>query len=251
MRRLIIAGNWKMNKTLSEAVELAKGLRRKLYDVSHIDIVLCPPFTALYEVNKIIKGSNIDSGAQNMYWERDGAWTGEVSPDMIKDAGARFVIIGHSERRTLFGETDDMVNRKARAAIRCGLIPIICAGESLNEREKGETFKVIEKQMKKGLSGISKEDIVKIVIAYEPVWAIGTGRTATPEQAQEVHLFIRKLISDMYNEEVSGLIRIQYGGSVKPDNIKDLMKEKDIDGALVGGASLKLESFVQIVRGGV
>ena len=144
-----------------------------------------------------------------------------------------------------------MVNRKARAAIRCGLIPIICAGESLNERVKDETFKVIEKQMKKGLSGISKEDIVKIVIAYEPVWAIGTGRTATPEQAQEVHLFIRKLISDMYNEEVSGLIRIQYGGSVKPDNIKDLMKEKDIDGALVGGASLKLESFVQIVRGGV
>ena len=249
MRKPIIAGNWKMNKTIDEAVELAKGIRRELYNVSNIDIVLCPPFTALSEVNKIIKGSNIDLGAQDMYWEREGAWTGEVSPDMLKDSGARFVIIGHSERRTLFGETDEAVNRKVKSAINCGLIPIMCIGESLDERESGQTFKVIERHIKKGLSGLGKEWALKIVIAYEPVWAIGTGKTATPEQAQEAHSFIRDVLSNMYNEGISSLIRLQYGGSVNSDNIEDLMKEDDIDGALVGGASLKLESFIKIVRG--
>ena len=248
MRRPIIAGNWKMNKTVKEAIELVGGLKNQLKDFRDVDIVICPPFTGLAEVAKIIKGTNIQLGAQDLHQEDSGAYTGEISPVMLKELGCRYVIIGHSERRLYFGETNESVNQKAKAALKHNLVPIVCVGERLQQREKGETFEVIKDHVQNGLKDISLEEIKRVVIAYEPVWAIGTGITATPEQAQEAHSFIRNLLKQTYNEEVATLVPIQYGGSVKPDNIKDLMAKGDVDGALVGGASLELDSFVKIVK---
>jgi len=250
MRKTIIAGNWKMYKTVNEAIELANGLKRELFQLSGpgVDIVLCPPFTALSEVFEVISESDIQLGGQDVYWQEEGAFTGEVSCKMLKDVGCKFVIIGHSERRQYFSETNESVNNKIKAALNCGLTPIMCVGETLAEREKNLTFKVLEGHVVNGLKGLSEEDALKTVIAYEPVWAIGTGKTATPEQAEEVHKYIRELIKKVYNKEIADGVRIQYGGSVKPENIAELMKQPDIDGALVGGASLKVESFSQIVK---
>jgi triosephosphate isomerase len=250
MRKTIIAGNWKMYKTIPEAIELANGLKRELFklDNQKIDTVLCPPFTALSEVYEVIADSDIQLGAQDVYWQEEGAFTGEVSCKMLKDAGCKFVIVGHSERRQYFGETNESVNKKAKAALLQGLIPIVCVGETLSERESGKTFKVLDDHIKNGLSDISEQDILNVVIAYEPVWAIGTGKTATPETAQEAQKYIRDLLKKEYNKNVADNIRIQYGGSVKPDNIAELMKQPDIDGALVGGASLSVESFSVIVK---
>ncbi|MBL7068775.1 MAG: triose-phosphate isomerase [Candidatus Omnitrophica bacterium] len=249
MRRYIIAGNWKMNKTVGEAIELANGLKRELYDVTGLDIVICPPFTALSEVSEVVTGSNIYLGAQDFFWEEKGAYTGEVSSLMLKDTGCKYVIIGHSERRKYFGETNETVNKKLNTALKTGLLPIVCVGERLEEREGHKTFDVVKDHVENSLKGISKEDILRVTVAYEPVWAIGTGKTATPEQAEEVHKFIREIFIKMYGEETASLLRIQYGGSVTPDNIEGLMAKENIDGALVGGASLKVESFSSIVKG--
>lgn len=248
MRKPIIAGNWKLNKTIKEAVALITLLKRKLSDVESVEIVVCPPFTALGEACELLTDSNIRLGAQDVYWEEKGAYTGEVSAALIKDAGASFVIIGHSERRQYFHETDETVNKKTKAAIKAGLTPIVCVGETLSEREANKTFQVVETQLKGGFAGFSADEMEKLVIAYEPVWAIGTGRVATPQQAQEVHAFIRKNLSKAFGEETAGPLRILYGGSVKPDNISSLINEPDIDGALVGGASLEADSFAEIVK---
>ncbi|MBM3255417.1 MAG: triose-phosphate isomerase, partial [Candidatus Omnitrophica bacterium] len=247
MRKFIIAGNWKMYKNIGEAIDLANGLKRELFELSgdDIDIVLCPPFTALSEVAEVLAESNIALGAQDMYWQEEGAFTGEVSPLMLKDAGAKFVIIGHSERRQFFAETNESVNKKIKAALKHELTPIVCVGESLKEREAGQTFKVLDDHIQNGLSDISAAEMLKLVIAYEPVWAIGTGKTATPVQAQEAQNYIRDLLRKLYNKEVAAEVRIQYGGSVKPENTAELMQQPDVDGALVGGASLKIESFAE------
>jgi len=249
MRKTIIAGNWKMYKTLTEAIELANGLKRELFklDPLSVDVVLCPAFTALSEVAEVLNESGIQLGAQDLYWQQEGAFTGEISPLMLIDAGCKFVIIGHSERRQFFAETNETVNKKIKAALKAALTPIVCVGENLQERESDKTFDVISGQIKNGLADISAEDILKTVIAYEPVWAIGTGKTATPEQAQEAHKYIRDLLKKIYGREVSGSLRIQYGGSVKPENIVDLMSKPDVDGALVGGASLKVDTFSSLV----
>jgi len=212
--------------------------------------VICPPFTNLTEVAKIVQGTNIGLSAQNIYWEDSGAYTGEISSPMLKELGCQYVIIGHSERRAYFGETNETVNKKIKAALAHNLTPIVCVGEVLEQRENGKTFDVVKDHVFRALEGILEADAKKIIIAYEPVWAIGTGKTATPEQAQEVHAFIRGLLKELYNEEVASAIRIQYGGSVKPDNAKDLLAKEDIDGALVGGASLKIDSFVKIIQEG-
>jgi len=248
MRKTIIAGNWKMYKTINEAIELVNGLKRTLYNINNVEIAVCPPYTCLDQVSEVISESNIKLGAQDMHWEAEGAFTGEVSVLMLKDLGCKYVIIGHSERRQYFSETNETVNKKVKAALKYNITPIVCVGEKLEERQSGKTFQVVEDHIKNGLKDLSKEELAKVVIAYEPVWAIGTGLTAKPEQAQEVHAFIRKLLTDISDEETAQDITIQYGGSVKPDNIKDLIKQKDIDGALVGGASLKIDSFVEIVR---
>ena len=243
-----IAGNWKMNKTVGEAIALVRELKDSLSGVRGVEVAVSPPFTALYAVCKELEGSSIHLVAQNLYWEEKGAFTGEVSPIMLKEVGCHYVIIGHSERRQFFGETDETVNRRIKATLAQGLKVIFCIGETLNEREGGKTFSVIERQVEGGLKGFKDEEIENMVIAYEPVWAIGTGKTATPEQAEEVHRFIREKLEKLYSEEVSDKIRIQYGGSVTPENVKGLMGQKNIDGALVGGASLKAESFSKIVR---
>jgi len=248
MRKPFIAGNWKLNKTIKEAIELVNNLKRELSDIEKVDIAVCPVYTALSEISDILAGSNIKLGAQDVYWEEKGAFTGCVSSLMLKDAGCHYAIVGHSERRKYFFETDDMVNKKIKAVQSTGLIPIFCIGETLEEREEQKTITVVEKQLKGGLDGLSRNDILKLVIAYEPVWAIGTGRTATPEQAQEVHGFIRKWMEEHYLSEAASAVRILYGGSVKSSNIKDLMKQGDIDGALVGGASLESFSFIEIVK---
>ena len=248
MRRPIIAGNWKMNKTVDEAVSIAVALKRRFYTFSEADVVICPPFTALSKVHDQIVDSSIMLGAQDMYWEESGAFTGEVSPGMLKDVGCRYIIVGHSERRVIFGETDEDVNKKLKVVLRHGMVPIMCIGEKLEERDNGMTFEVLEKQLSRGLKNITKEEIARIVIAYEPVWAIGTGRTATPQQAQEAHKYIRDLIERSCDRETGSKIRIQYGGSVKPDNIAQLMAQEDVDGALVGGASLDVHSFTEIVE---
>lgn len=247
MRKPIIAGNWKMNCTIPEALELVKRLKVMISDVKGLEIVIAPPFTALSPVSHALIGSNMTLAAQNLFWEGKGAFTGEISAEMILDAGCDYVIIGHSERRQFFAETDDSVNRKVKAALVGGLIPIVCVGETLAERETGETFPVIERQLTNGLNDVKLSNFEDLVIAYEPVWAIGTGRTATPSQAQEVHAYIRGLLKNVLGE-AAGDIRVIYGGSVKPENIDDLMIEPDIDGALVGGASLKADSFARIVR---
>lgn len=248
MRKIIIAGNWKMNHTEREAVELATALRNELIDVEAVDIVVCPVFTVLPVVQDVLLDSNIALGAQNLYWEDSGAFTGEISAPMLKSAGVKYVIIGHSERRQFFGETDETVNKKTKAALKHDLIPIVCVGENLQERESNKTFDVIKKQCEGSLAGFKAEDIGKMILAYEPVWAIGTGKTATPAQAQEVHNFIRGFIRKMHGNDTAEAIRIQYGGSVKPENIAELVSQEDIDGALVGGASLKASTFVPLVK---
>ncbi len=247
MRIPLIAGNWKLFKTLDEALDLVNQLKVLVKDIKKVEVVVAPVFTAIATVSKAVKGTPIQVSAQDCYWEEEGAFTGEVSPKLLKDAGCTHVIIGHSERRQYFAETNDTVNKKTKAALAAGLTVLLCVGETLSERESGSTFEVIESQVRGGLSGISSDDLKPIVIAYEPVWAIGTGKTATEQQAQEVHAFIRKLLSEMYSKKIASSTRILYGGSVKPDNIKGLMAQVDIDGALVGGASLKADSFAGIV----
>ena len=246
MRRLLIAGNWKMNKTVPEALELVRELKERLKGVEDRDVLVCPPFTALYPVGRELEGSSILMGAQNMFYEEKGAFTGEISPVMLKDVGCSYVILGHSERRHIFGESDELINKKVISAVNHDLIPILCVGETLEEREKGETRQVVERQVREGLKGLKPED--EFVIAYEPVWAIGTGRSATPEMAQEVHAFIREVLTELFGKEKAEGVRILYGGSVKPENAKGLLEMPDIDGALVGGASLKAESFSAIVK---
>jgi triosephosphate isomerase len=248
MRRPIIAGNWKMNMTIDQSLDLAAKLKPEVAEVNGTDIILCPPFTALFTLSKVLRGTNISLGAQDVYWEEKGAYTGEVAPGMLSDVGCQYVIIGHSERRHLFAETNQSVNKKVKSALKSNLTPIICVGERLDERERGVTQGVVEEHVRRGLEGLSREEALRVVIAYEPVWAIGTGKTATPLQAQEVHSFIRGLLGKLYDKVVSSQVRIQYGGSVKPETIADLMKEEDVDGALVGGASLDAKSFAQIVK---
>lgn len=248
MRTPIIAGNWKMNTVVEDAKALVQELKPLVSDVTDVEIVVCPPFVSLTSVAEVIKGSNIGLGAQNLYWEKSGAFTAEVSAPMLKSTGCTYVIIGHSERRAYFHETDETVNKRIFAALDEGLKPIVCVGETLEERESGQTFDVIKRQITAGLANLSTKHMKTVVIAYEPVWAIGTGKTATPEQAQEVHAFIRKLLAEMFGDMTAEETRIQYGGSVKPNNVTALMSQADIDGALVGGASLKADSFAQIVK---
>lgn len=248
MRRPIIAGNWKMNETIDQSLDLVTKLKPEVAKVNDLDIVVCPPYTALFAVGKAIRGTNIFLSAQDIYWEEKGAYTGEVSPVMLTDLGCKYVIIGHSERRQFFGETNQSVNRRVKAALKFNLTPIMCVGERLEEKERGVTEGVVREHITRGLEGLSREEVLKMVIAYEPVWAIGTGKTATPDQAQEVHSFIRGLLGELYDEVIASQVRIQYGGSVKPDNISDLMRQEDIDGALVGGASLDARSFAQIIK---
>ncbi len=248
MRKIIIAGNWKMNKLISEAKELVRELKILVEGISEVEIVVCPVYTALYVVSQEISGSNIKLGSQDCFWEEKGAYTGEVSPVMLKDVGAEFVIIGHSERRQYFHETNEWVNKKTKKALEVGLRPIVCVGERLEEREAGKTFEVVRDQLEGGLGNLSSSDMMRVVIAYEPVWAIGTGKTATPSQAQEVHEFIRKWIAEKFGEKVAEEVTIQYGGSVKPNNARDLLSQKDIDGALVGGASLNAKDFAEIIK---
>lgn len=248
MRTPIIAGNWKLNNTVGEAVTLTTELKQLVADASGVEIVVAPPFTALAAVSATIAGSNVCLSAQDVYWEERGAFTGEVSPTLLKDVGCEYVIVGHSERRQYFGETNEGVNRKAKAALAQGLKPIICVGELLEEREAGRTEAVIATQVAAGIADLSTSDLFSSVIAYEPVWAIGTGRTATPAQAQEVHSLIRSLVALASSDNVAGQIRIQYGGSVKPDNAAALLAKPDVDGALVGGASLDAVSFAAIVK---
>lgn len=248
MRKPLMAGNWKMHKNIPEAIAMVKELKPLISDVKDVDVLICPVFTAVYPLANEVKGSNIQIGAQNVYWEPKGAFTGEIAVSMLADAGCSYVIIGHSERRQYFCETDETVNKRTKATLDAGLIPIVCVGETLQERESDNTFKVIEKQVRDGIKNFSKEEAGKIVVAYEPVWAIGTGKTASPQQAQEVHEFIRKIYSEMYGSDVAEKVRILYGGSVKPDNVSELMKQKDIDGGLVGGASLEASSFAKLVK---
>jgi len=248
VRRPFIAGNWKMYKTGTEAVETAKKLAGLVSGVSNVDVMIAPPFTALAQVHEAIKESSVMLGAQNIFWEKEGAYTGEISPEMITSAGCRYVIIGHSERRQYFGETDLFVNKKIRAALNNSLEPVFCVGETEKERDAGDTFNILDKQIKMGLEGFSPDDLQPIILAYEPVWAIGTGKTATSSQAQEVHLFIRNLVEKLFGKKIAGSVRILYGGSVKPENIKELMSMPDVDGALVGGASLNAEKFAEIIK---
>jgi triosephosphate isomerase len=249
VRRPLIAGNWKMYKTIPEAIALARevaagtGPRR-----GEVEVLVAPPFTALAAVREALKGSAVALGAQNLHWEREGAFTGEVSALMLADLGCTHVILGHSERRQLFAETDEGVARKAASAFTHGLTPIVCVGETLSERESNRTMEVVERQLERALRALSPDQLARSVIAYEPVWAIGTGRTASPGQAQEVHAFIRKRLAGSHGEPASEAARILYGGSVKPDNIGALMAQADIDGALVGGASLAAPSFLKIVH---
>ena len=243
-----IAGNWKMHMTLPEAVELVQKLRVASSEYEKAQLVVIPPYTALSEVKKTLQGSPVLLGSQNVFWEDKGAFTGEVSAPMLKDVGCTFAVIGHSERRQYFGETNETVSKKIKAALAHGLLPIMCIGESLEEREKGETIQKVETQMIEGLDSLKTEDIRQIIIAYEPIWAIGTGLTATPEQAQEVHGFIREKLAEKHGNDVGSYAIILYGGSVKPENTFSLLKEKDLNGALVGGASLKAESFTEIAK---
>jgi triosephosphate isomerase len=250
MRRPIVVGNWKMNTTVQEAVGLVSELKPQVADVSDVEIGVAPPFTALSAVYREISGTNILLCGQNLFYEREGAYTGEISPVMLRDVGCRFVILGHSERRQFFGETDASVNRKIAASLKEGLFPIVCVGESLTDRESGKAFSVVGNQIKGCVDGFSSDQVQSIVVAYEPIWAIGTGKTATTQQAAEMHRHIREKLGAMFGGSTTGRIRIQYGGSVKPENIVDLMEQPDVDGALVGGASLKSESFSQIVNFG-
>lgn len=248
MKKPFIVGNWKMNLNLQEAVLLAKTIKFETENITNTDIGICPPFVFLHEVHKSIDGSNIILGAQNIHNKENGAYTGEVAGLMIKDVGCTHTIIGHSERRHVFGETDGFINEKLKTCFSIKLTPIFCVGEKIEDRERGKTNDVIGSQLGKGLHGITAENVRNFIIAYEPVWAIGTGKTATPEQANEVHAFIRNFLMEKYGEKVAAEMIIQYGGSVKPDNIKDLLLQKEIDGALVGGASLEARSFLKMIE---
>jgi triosephosphate isomerase len=249
MRRPFIAGNWKMNLNRNSAIALAEGVASKAESVVDVDLAVCPPSCYLEVVGKAIAGTKVTLGAQNMYHEKEGAFTGELSASMLLDLGCKYVILGHSERRHILGETDADINKKVLAALAAGLLPIVCVGELLAEREAGKTMAVIQNQFDGSLAGLTPEQMAKTVIAYEPVWAIGTGKVATPQQAEEVHLALRKIIEDRYNGPIANAVRIQYGGSVKPDNAAELLKQPNIDGALVGGASLKVDQFLGIVAG--
>jgi triosephosphate isomerase (TIM) len=250
-RKLIIAGNWKMNKTVAEALDLVRNLKIELASVKEVDIVVCPPFTALCEVSKVILDSNLRLGAQNMSEHNGGAYTGEIAAGMLKEFSVRYVILGHSERRQYQKESDALIARKAAAVHAASLKPIICIGETLAEREAGQMQQVLETQVRGSLAGLSKELMVETILAYEPVWAIGTGKTATTAQAQEAHAFIRGLLVKMFDEAVARRVRIQYGGSVKPSNARELMGQTDVDGALVGGASLEPRSFADIIKNSI
>jgi len=247
MRTPFIAGNWKMFKTVHEAVVFVKELRPVVKDVGDVDIVVAPPFTAIHAVAEAARNSNIGVSGQDLFWEREGAFTGEICPAMLKEAGAEYAIVGHSERRRLFGETDTVVNRKTLAAIGGGLTPIVCIGETLEERERNETLAVLDRQIKDGLDSLNADQVAELVVAYEPVWAIGTGRTATVSQAGEAHAHIRTRLRQWFGADAAEQCRVLYGGSVKPDNIRELIAEPDVDGALVGGASLEVKSFAEIV----
>jgi len=247
MRIPFIAGNWKMFKTVPEAVVFTKELRIILKDVANVEIVIAPPFTAIHAVSEAARNTNIGVSAQDVYWEREGAFTGAVSAAMVREAGAAYAIIGHSERRRLFGDTDAMVNRKTMAAFQNGLTPIVCVGETLEEREADHTLNVLDRQVKDGLDGLTAEQVAELVVAYEPVWAIGTGRNASSAQAGEAHAHIRKRLRQWFGGDAADHCHILYGGSVKPDNIRELIAEPDVDGALVGGASLEVASFADIV----
>jgi triosephosphate isomerase len=248
MRTPLVMGNWKMHGTLAEARALASGIRDGLKRPRGVEVVLCPPFTALAAVAEIVAGSPIRLGAQNCHWEASGAHTGEISPAMLVDVGSRYVLIGHSERRREMGETDEQINRKVQAALAHGLTPALCIGETADERRQGLTFTTVEGQLRAGLAGVTPDTIAKVVLAYEPVWAIGTGVNATPAQAAEVHGYLRGLLSELTSKEMAQLIRIIYGGSVKADNVDALAAEPEIDGALVGGASLNAAGFIAIAR---
>ena len=250
-RKLIIAGNWKMNKTVAEALDLVGDLKRALANIKEVDIVVCPPFTSLSEVSKAVLDSNIRLGAQNISEHSFGAYTGEIAAGMLKEFSTRYVIVGHSERRQYYHETDEIVCKKALAALKASLKPIVCIGESLAEREEKITEKVLETQMRGSLAGFSKAQMEETIVAYEPVWAIGTGKTATPAQAQGAHAFIRHLLGKLFDDTVARRVRIQYGGSVKPANARELMTLPDVDGALVGGASLEPRGFADIVKNSV
>lgn len=244
----LVVGNWKMYKRLSETEEFCTHLREQLADIAGVEVAVAPPFTALAAAARVLKGSPILVSAQNAFWAEWGAFTGEVSPPMLLDAGCRFSIIGHSERRQWFGETDESINKKIIALLKNGLIPIFCVGETLPEREAGKAFLIVERQVKAGLTGVKINNPQELVIAYEPVWAIGTGKTATPQQAEEMQAFIRQMIRDIFSPQMADALRILYGGSVKPDNISEIIAQEDVDGALVGGASLEINSFVQIIK---
>ncbi len=246
-RRILIAGNWKMNKTVAEAIALVDELKQKSGIISKADVVVCPPFTALPAVVEELQKSSIGVGAQNVHWAESGAYTGEVSAAMLRDIGVRYAIIGHSERRQYFGETDETVNKRLQAALAAGLTPIVCVGESLEQRENGEMASVVTSQLKADFAGLSSEDMESVIVAYEPIWAIGTGKTATPEQAQEVHALIRNQLRESFKTVADGT-RILYGGSVKAANATELLNQADIDGALVGGASLKADDFLGIIE---
>lgn len=252
MRKTFIAGNWKMNTDVHSSVKLAEGVVSGCKDVvDKVDVAVCPPFVYLQQVGKALQSSHIALGSQDIYFEQKGAFTGEISAAMLKDVGCAYALCGHSERRHVIGETDELINKKVHAAISGGLLPILCVGELLEERKANKTDEVVTRQMKKGLAGLGAEKMSAVTIAYEPVWAIGTGLTATPQQAQEVHAMIRKLVAQMYDRKIADAIRIQYGGSVKPDNAAELMSQEDLDGLLVGGASLKADDFVAIVKASV
>ncbi len=247
IRKKIVAGNWKMNKTLSEAKSLAADISRELGERRDVDVVLCPPFTALKVVGQEIGDSHVKLGAQNMHWESYGAYTGEISAEMLRDMYCHYVILGHSERRAHFQEDDETVNKKLNAALSANLLPIVCVGESLDQRDSGKAESVVENQVRHSLQGLG-EDLKRVIVAYEPVWAIGTGRTATPEQAQEMHAFIRQTLAGMSSEDAASSIRIQYGGSIKPGNAGDIFAQPDVDGGLIGGAALEARTFVEIVE---
>jgi triosephosphate isomerase len=247
-RRPLIAGNWKMHTTIAEARALADSVVAAGRQTTDRDVMIAPPYTALSSVSEVVAGSPVLLGAQNVHWEEQGAFTGEISPAMLRDIGARLALIGHSERRHLFMESDAMVNRRLAGAMRHGIIPVLCIGETLKEREADQTLAVLEKQLRAGLADISLDDAGQLIIAYEPVWAIGTGKTATEAQAQDVHAFVRQTVAALFEKNIAGQIRILYGGSVKPENIDILMQQVDIDGVLVGGAALKAESFARIIH---
>jgi len=248
VRKMFVAGNWKMNLNRERARALAAELAARVGGIEDVALAVCPPFVYLQEVSEALAGSRIALGAQNMCAEPEGAFTGEVSGAMLLELGCRHVILGHSERRHIFGETDELVNRKVRLALQLGLAPIVCVGETLGEREAGRTEEVVCRQVESALEGVGREQMASVTIAYEPVWAIGTGRNATPEQAEQVHALVRSLVEDLFDAEVAGRLVIQYGGSVKPSNAAELMSQQNVDGALVGGASLSAEQFVPIIE---